>query len=59
MSSEDGINVGTKELLDVSKFGEIFAFVSASVGAAMNQGGTATAALPIDVAQPVTFDLST
>ena len=51
---------GTSYLIkDVSKFGEIFAFVSASVGAAMNQGGTASASLPIDVAQPVTFDLST
>jgi len=44
---------------DVSKFGEIFAFVSASVGAAMNQGGTASASLNPDVAQSMTFDLST
>jgi uncharacterized protein YegL len=51
---------GTSYLIkDVSKFGEIFAFVSASVGAAMNQGGTASASLNPDVAQPMTFDLST
>jgi uncharacterized protein YegL len=51
---------GTSYLIkDVSKFGEVFAFVSASVGAAMNQGGTATVSLPQDVVQPITFDLST
>lgn len=44
---------------DVSKFGEVFAFVSASVSAAMNQGGTASVSLTPDVAQQMTFDLST
>ena len=53
-------NRGTVYLIkDVSKFGEIFQFVSASVGVAMNQGGTASASLPINVAEPVTIDLST
>jgi uncharacterized protein YegL len=54
-------NIGTSYLIkDVSNFSEIFKFVSASVGAAMNQGGSADVApLSPDVAQPITIDLST
>jgi len=45
------------KLKDVSKFAEIFSFVSASIGAAMGQGGSATVVLDDKVAQVVTFDL--
>ena len=45
---------------DVSQFSKVFEFVSASVGAAMNQGGTADVTMSPDVAQQVTvpIDLS-
>jgi uncharacterized protein YegL len=45
---------------DVSQFSKVFEFVSASVGAAMNQGGTADVILSPEVAQQVTvpIDLS-
>jgi uncharacterized protein YegL len=45
---------------DVTKFSEVFAFVSASISGAMQQtAGAQVAQLPSDVAQAVTFDLST
>jgi uncharacterized protein YegL len=48
------------KMTDVTKFSEVFAFVSASISGAMNQaGGTQVAQLPSDVAQAVSFDLST
>lgn len=45
------------KLKDVSKFAEVFAFVSSSISGAINQGGSQTAQLSSDVAQSVTFDL--
>lgn len=48
------------KIKDISKFSEVFAFVSASISGVMNQGGGAqTTQLSPDVAQAVTFDLST
>ncbi|MCE2790444.1 MAG: VWA domain-containing protein [Saprospiraceae bacterium] len=45
------------QMKDVTKFAEIFAFVSSSISQAINQGGTQAAQLSPDVAQAVTFDL--
>ena len=45
------------KLKDVTKFAEVFAFVSSSISGAINQGGSQTAQLSSDVAQSVTFDL--
>ena len=48
------------KMKDVTKFSEVFAFVSASISGAMQQTAGATVAqLPSDVAQAVSFDLST
>ena len=48
------------KMKDVTKFSEVFAFVSASISGAMQQTTGATVAqLPSDVAQAVSFDLST
>ena len=45
------------KMTDVSKFAEVFAFVSSSISGAINQGGAQTAQMSSDVAQAVTFDL--
>jgi uncharacterized protein YegL len=46
------------KLMDVKKFSEIFAFVSASIGAAIGQGGASTTVqLDPTLAQAITFDL--
>jgi len=45
------------QMKDVTKFADIFAFVSSSISQAINQGGTQAAQLSPDVAQAVTFDL--
>jgi uncharacterized protein YegL len=47
------------QMKDLSKFGEVFAFVSSSISEAINKGGTQTATISSDVAQAVTFDLGT
>jgi len=47
------------QMKDVSKFAEVFAFVSSSISGAINQGGAQTAQMSSDVAQAVTFDLGT
>lgn len=47
------------KLTDISKFSEMFTFVSSSISSAMSQGTTQTATMPTDVAQSVTFDLGT
>jgi len=47
------------QIKDVTKFADVFAFVSSSISGAINQGGGAAAQMPTDVAQAVTFDLST
>jgi uncharacterized protein YegL len=47
------------QMKDVSKFAEVFAFVSSSISGAINQGGAQTAQMSTDVAQAVTFDLGT
>ena len=48
------------KMKDVTKFSQVFAFVSASISGAMQQTSGATVAqLPSDVAQAVSFDLST
>ncbi len=44
---------------DVSKFSDVFAFVSSSISSAINQGATQAVQLDSSVAKPVTFDLST
>ncbi len=46
------------KMTDVTKFADVFAFVSASIGAAIGQGGSATAQLDSNVAQAVTFSLT-
>lgn len=52
-------NKGTAFLMnDVSKFAEVFSFVSASISQIMETGGTQAAQLPSSVATPITFDLS-
>lgn len=45
------------QLKDLTKFGEVFAFVSSSISEAINKGGAQTATISNDVAQAVTFDL--
>jgi uncharacterized protein YegL len=45
------------KMADVTKFAEIFSFVSASIGAAIDKGGSATTQLDASVAQAVTFSL--
>jgi len=45
------------KMKDVKKFADVFAFVSASIGAAIGQGGAATAQLDPNTAQAVTFSL--
>lgn len=45
------------QMKDVTKFADIFAFVSSSISQAINQGQVQTAQLSPDVAQAVTFDL--
>jgi uncharacterized protein YegL len=50
-------NAKAWQMKDVTKFAEIFAFVSSSISQAINQGGTQAAQLSPDVAQAVTFDL--
>jgi uncharacterized protein YegL len=53
-------NVGTAfAMKDVSKFTEVFQFVSASISGIMEKGGTQAVQLPTSVATPITFDLST
>lgn len=53
-------NIGTAfAMKDVSKFTEVFQFVSASISGIMEKGGTQTVQLPTSVATPITFDLST
>ena len=53
-------NTGTVYMLkDVSKFTEVFQFVSASISGIMEKGGTQTVQLPTSVATSITFDLST
>jgi len=47
------------QMKDLTKFAEVFEFVSASISSAINQGGTQAAQLDPNVAQAVTFDLST
>ncbi|MCE2712690.1 MAG: VWA domain-containing protein [Cryomorphaceae bacterium] len=46
------------KMTNATKFKEVFEFVSASIGAAIGQGGAATTQLDPSVAQAVTFDLS-
>jgi uncharacterized protein YegL len=46
------------KMKDVTKFADVFAFVSASIGAAIGQGGTATAQLDSNTAQAITFSLT-
>jgi len=46
------------QMKDITKFAEIFAFVSSSISQVMNQGAVVSAQLSPDVAQPLTFDLS-
>jgi uncharacterized protein YegL len=46
------------KMKDVTKFGDVFAFVSASIGAAIGQGGSETAQLDQNTAQAITFSLS-
>lgn len=45
------------QMTSVEKFGDIFSFVSASIGAAIDKGGSATTQLDASVAQAVTFSL--
>jgi uncharacterized protein YegL len=45
------------QMKDLTKFGEVFAFVSSSISEAINKGGAQTATISNDVAQAVTFDL--
>lgn len=45
------------QMTSVEKFGDIFSFVSASIGAAIDKGGSATTQLDSSVAQAVTFSL--
>ena len=45
------------KMKDVTKFAEVFAFVSASIGLAIGQGGAATAQMDPNTAQAVTFSL--
>jgi len=53
-------NTGTAFMMkDVSKFAEVFQFVSASISGIMEKGGTQAVQLPTSVATPITFDLST
>ncbi len=53
-------NTGTAfAMKDVSKFAEVFQFVSASISGIMEKGGTQAVQLPPSVATPITFDLST
>jgi uncharacterized protein YegL len=53
-------NIGTAfAMKDVSKFTEVFQFVSASISGIMEKGGTQAVQLPTSVATPITFDLST
>jgi uncharacterized protein YegL len=48
------------KMKDVTKFSKVFAFVSASISGAMQQTtGAQVAQLPSNVAQAITFDLST
>ena len=52
-------NTGTAfAMKDVSKFTEVFRFVSASISGIMEKGGTQAVQLPSSVATPITFDLS-
>ena len=52
-------NIGTSyKMKDVSKFTEVFQFVSASISGIMEKGGTQAVQLPTSVATPITFDLS-
>jgi uncharacterized protein YegL len=52
-------NTGTAfAMKDVSKFTEVFQFVSASISGIMEKGGTQAVQLPTSVATPITFDLS-
>ena len=52
-------NIGTAfAMRDVSKFTEVFQFVSASISGIMEKGGTQAVQLPTSVATPITFDLS-
>ena len=52
-------NIGTAfAMKDVSKFTEVFQFVSASISGIMEKGGTQAVQLPTSVATPITFDLS-
>jgi uncharacterized protein YegL len=52
-------NIGTAfAMKDVSKFAEVFQFVSASISGIMEKGGTQAVQLPTSVATPITFDLS-
>jgi len=46
------------KMTDATKFAEVFAFVSSSIGAAIGQGGAATAQLDSNTAQAVTFSLT-
>ena len=43
---------------DVSKFAEVFEFVSASISGIMEKGGTQAVQLPTSVATGITVDLS-
>ena len=53
-------NTGTAfAMKDVTKFTEVFQFVSASISGIMEKGGTQAVQLPTSVATPITFDLST
>jgi len=45
------------QMTGVEKFGDIFSFVSASIGAAIDKGGSATTQLDPSAAQAVTFSL--
>ena len=52
-------NTGTAfAMKDVTKFTEVFQFVSASISGIMEKGGTQAVQLPTSVATPITFDLS-
>ena len=52
-------NIGTAfAMKDVTKFTEVFQFVSASISGIMEKGGTQAVQLPTSVATPITFDLS-
>lgn len=46
------------KMKDITKFSEVFAFVSASIGAAIGQGGNVTAQLDTNTAQAISFPLN-